>query len=451
MQLMRILRNIRAQASLLSGLGLLVLASLHAWAGPAATISQLNGVASVQQADGRAALAYDGMALAEGDTVSTGKEASLMLIFADKSQVALRSGSRLQVKRVRFDEAKPVEDSMVLALIKGGLRTVTGFISKRGNLEAYRMEIATATIGIRGTDFTARICEKDCQEEQNHKRRIEPLPSGAIGRIAHLQGELKVVKPDRALPLQLEYPVFEGDLLQMGDAGFAVVMLTDGTRLLMQRKASLRLAQYRFDQNRPDSSGMAVEILKGAARVATGMLAKIRPLSVKYQTHTATIGIRGTSFDIVCGRQEQDPCDGEVIVDMREGRTAVSSGQNELEIGPGQTARVAGPGSAPELMAQAPEFVRENALPTPESMPLDFDGLFGLGERETPAGVYSSVNDGVIVLSQNGVEIEIGKGQSGFAPASGAAPQLLNTTPAFLDYDATLGKFPFIPGLCSAP
>jgi hypothetical protein len=42
-----------------------------------------------------------------------------------------------------------------MSLLKGGLRAVTGLVGKRGNLDAYRVTTTTATIGIRGTDFTA--------------------------------------------------------------------------------------------------------------------------------------------------------------------------------------------------------------------------------------------------------------------------------------------------------
>jgi hypothetical protein len=42
--------------------------------------------------------------------------------------------------------------------LKGGLRTVSGLIGKRGNRDAYQMNTATATIGIRGTVFDVDDC-----------------------------------------------------------------------------------------------------------------------------------------------------------------------------------------------------------------------------------------------------------------------------------------------------
>src|SRR5690606_28908415 len=46
----------------------------------------------------------------------------------------------------------------VFRLVKGALRTVTGFIG-RSNRDAYKVNTATATIGIRGTEYTARLTD----------------------------------------------------------------------------------------------------------------------------------------------------------------------------------------------------------------------------------------------------------------------------------------------------
>ena len=50
--------------------------------------------------------------------------------------------------------------------MKGGIRAVTGYIGKR-NREAYKVNTAVATIGIRGTGHNTRICEGDCPGKKN--------------------------------------------------------------------------------------------------------------------------------------------------------------------------------------------------------------------------------------------------------------------------------------------
>ena len=42
------------------------------------------------------------------------------------------------------------------------MRTVTGLIGKRGNMDGYRLTTPTAVAGIRGTGFGATFCNQDC-------------------------------------------------------------------------------------------------------------------------------------------------------------------------------------------------------------------------------------------------------------------------------------------------
>jgi len=71
----------------------------------------------------------------------------------------LKPNTQFKVEKYTYDQAKPKEDIGNFNLIKGGLRAVTGQIGKRGNQDAYRMKTPTATIGIRGTIFTAIYVE----------------------------------------------------------------------------------------------------------------------------------------------------------------------------------------------------------------------------------------------------------------------------------------------------
>ncbi|MGH8446844.1 MAG: hypothetical protein ACREVL_16350, partial [Solimonas sp.] len=51
-----------------------------------------------------------------------------------------------------------------LRLLKGGFRTVSGLIGK-ANPDEYRVTTPVATIGIRGTDYYAYICDLACASD----------------------------------------------------------------------------------------------------------------------------------------------------------------------------------------------------------------------------------------------------------------------------------------------
>lgn len=140
-----------------------------AWAaGTAAVVVSLTGTVSVQRTDGRVlALARDSVLVA-GDIVLTEKGSSARLRFNDDSTVALRAASRLVIQDFSYQPARPEEDRLVLNLVKGGMRTVSGAIGKRGDPNAHQTRTAAGTIGIRGTDYGLMQCADDndaaCQD-----------------------------------------------------------------------------------------------------------------------------------------------------------------------------------------------------------------------------------------------------------------------------------------------
>ena len=149
------LQKITAISLLLSGL---LLWATTALAAPVATVTNLSGPLAVRTATGAIKALGVGSRLDEGDTVVTERRTYARLKFTDGSEVTLKPNSQFRIDRYAFDQAKPREDAGTFSLIRGGLRTITGKIGKRGNKDSYRMQTPTATIGIRGTIYDATYC-----------------------------------------------------------------------------------------------------------------------------------------------------------------------------------------------------------------------------------------------------------------------------------------------------
>jgi hypothetical protein len=85
----------------------------------------------------------------------------------DGALVILRPSSELVVEQYRYSSAAQTGSAAaqtphsVMSLVRGGLRAITGTLGK-ANPEAYEMQTAVATIGIRGTDYSALYCAEDC-------------------------------------------------------------------------------------------------------------------------------------------------------------------------------------------------------------------------------------------------------------------------------------------------
>jgi hypothetical protein len=129
------------------------------FAGQAATVTHLSGPLAVRKGDGTVKAISIGSKVDEGDTVLTEKRTYARLKFNDGSEVTLKPYSQFKVNKFSFEAGKPKDDAASFSLIKGGLRTITGKIGKRGNLDGYQMKTPTATIGIRGTIYDVQYCE----------------------------------------------------------------------------------------------------------------------------------------------------------------------------------------------------------------------------------------------------------------------------------------------------
>ncbi len=126
------------------------------------TITHLSGPISVLKADGSRVEGASGLALAVGDTVLSGAAGFARIEMTDKAELVVRPNTQLKIERYTFEVDRPSADDSVLSVLKGGLRTVTGLIGKRGKQDAYQLKTTTATIGIRGTQFDMRLCAGDC-------------------------------------------------------------------------------------------------------------------------------------------------------------------------------------------------------------------------------------------------------------------------------------------------
>src|SRR5713101_8387224 len=120
------------------------------------TVQHLSGTLSVQRSDGAVRLLAERSEVFVGDVIATERDSYAQLRFSDGGQVTLRPSTQVKIEGYSYDERRPQGDNFSMQLLKGGLRSLTGLIGKRTtNRNAYRMVTSTATIGIRGTDYSA--------------------------------------------------------------------------------------------------------------------------------------------------------------------------------------------------------------------------------------------------------------------------------------------------------
>jgi hypothetical protein len=136
---------------------LLILITLLAcgdiFANAVATITAIKGDAIIQRA-GKNIVAKLGAKLEQSDDLLTQNNAKVQIIFKDETVISIGKNSHFSIKEYIFDDNQaPVAK---FGMLKGAMRTITGQIGKIAP-DKFTVQAKTATIGIRGTNFTIVI------------------------------------------------------------------------------------------------------------------------------------------------------------------------------------------------------------------------------------------------------------------------------------------------------
>lgn len=130
-------------------------------------VDELEGSAYIEDAAGQQQAIQLGQTILTHQLIHTGADTELHITSSDGGLIALRPNTSFQVDA--YIATHNPQDKVVLRLIKGGLRSVTGWIPKH-HPESYEVRTSVASIGIRGTDHEVYILPHGHQEAGVHNR-----------------------------------------------------------------------------------------------------------------------------------------------------------------------------------------------------------------------------------------------------------------------------------------
>jgi len=144
------------------------------FAAGAGQVQNLSGTLSVQRADGTVRILSQKSEVNPGEVLTTQRDSYAQINFSDGSSMTMRPNTQMKIEAYQFVDSRPQEDNAFFRLIKGGLRTVTGLVGKRGNQDSYRIGTATATIGIRGSSGETLDCTQGCDGVVEGGDKVQP-------------------------------------------------------------------------------------------------------------------------------------------------------------------------------------------------------------------------------------------------------------------------------------
>ena len=184
---------------------------------PVEHVNARDGAGDVTRVSGRATLTtpsgdikpvVKGTRLNSSDIISTSSRSYVRMKLEDSSYIMVRPDSRMKIDDFVYGSKDAEQDRGFFSLLKGGFRAVSGFIKKKSN---YRFQTSKATIGIRGTEFSVRVCNFDCYD-------IDPAPENGLFLEVH---DATVILTNNAG----SFTIRQGQYAYVRDANTPVVLL----------------------------------------------------------------------------------------------------------------------------------------------------------------------------------------------------------------------------------
>ncbi len=419
---------------------LLLAAPVMALAAPAGEVEFAKGVGAAQAASGVPRILSQGVPIQAGDTVTMGSNSFAVLKLTDGTRMTLRPNTEIRFDQYVFQEpSKP--DGFFTSLFKGGVRVVTGLIAK-SSPNAARLTTPTATVGIRGTDFDARLCSTDCAADASRIGQPSgPANVAASARVAALLGPVSAQAPNGVRRSVVEGgPVYPGDILETSASGHAILVFRDNTKVTVQPRTQFRVENFVYNRESPSDGSVVFNLLRGGMRVLTGLVGRSRPQAVRMTTPTATVGIRGTGLDIF---SEPGSC---AAPNGAAGCTLITTWQGEGVLNPGASNEFAVPtgvfavqdntDTMPRALPTPPPVMIDVPTPRPDTVPASAEQLFSAQEiDQSDAGLFVFARDGHLSLTSGGQTLDIARGETGFLNADGSQLVRAVVTPNFLEFD----------------
>ncbi len=149
------------------------------------------------------------------------------------------------------------------------------------------------------------------------------------GTVERLQGTANVVGASSQKALAANSEVFQGDQINTATEAELLLRMTDGTVIAMRPNSNLVLSEYHFDKNDSNNDNVFIKLLKGGLRTVTGAIGKKNPQKVHFTTPTATVGIRGTDFELAVVDENKKEAEAGTYNKVYQGTTYIENSQGK--------------------------------------------------------------------------------------------------------------------------
>ncbi|MCO4756921.1 MAG: FecR domain-containing protein [Oceanospirillaceae bacterium] len=218
----------------------------------------------------------------------------------------------------------------------------------------------------------------------------------AIGRVIlslgenhaeNLRGETRMLKRDSI--------VFEKERLLTSKRGRLHIRFNDGSTINLKPDSKLQLSRYRYREEQPEDGVAVFQLMRGGLRTISGKIGKANPDRYRFQTVLATIGIRGTEYEIyLCDRHcsEKNKVIQGVAGGVDQGGIVIDTSVGNADLDPGKYFEMERGATAFRLTDERPAMLRigdPEPEPKPEPVAIQCEESSDGGQGQDPFQVWS--------------------------------------------------------------
>jgi len=231
----------------------------------------------------------------EGDNIQTLERSFVIVNFNDGTKVTVRPNSSFSVSHYNQQSAE-------LELHDGALLARTGELAKESP-ENFQIKTSDTIVNAQQGDFSVRVCKKDCQQQDDKLHNREPKKELlVVARIVEVEGSVVAINAkeleQEPRMLAVGAPLYSADIIESDKGAYAVLVFKDEGRISVEAESNFEIQSYKFSASAIQNK-TSYDLVKGGMRLLTGIIATENKEAYTVNTPVATIGIRGTGFDLI--------------------------------------------------------------------------------------------------------------------------------------------------------
>jgi hypothetical protein len=126
---------------------------------------------------------------------------------------------------------------------------------------------------------------------------VSAQPATPAGHVKTLSGTAFVVRDGGTIAVKPGDAVFATDTLRTSADGRLGITLKDDTRVSLGPNSEMKVDRYVYSPGE-GGLGMVLKFVRGVAIYVSGRMAKLAPDSVRLETPSGIVGVRGTTVAI---------------------------------------------------------------------------------------------------------------------------------------------------------